>query len=198
MRQIHQKFTFYINRVHNRRGTLWADRFKSTILERENAFWNCVKYIELNAVRASLVDDPADYRFCTWGYCGSGRHIFGDHFVRHIRKSLGEMAKEWTNDEVEAEFRGEIARTISYEAGITKNLHEIKEKAKKKETMPLRFLRRTRHRTDGLIIGNKAFVQEAGCQFYNRKRVLQKQLSSGADQTGNVLHCFRRLRLVDT
>ena len=127
MRQIHQKFTFYINRVHNRRGTLWADRFKSTILDGEQALWNCVKYIELNAVRAGLVDDPADYRFCTWGnFCGSGRHVFGDNFVRHTGKSLGEVAKDWTDEDVYAEFRGELARTISYESGVTAGLHEIK------------------------------------------------------------------------
>ena len=198
MRQIHQKFTFYINRVHHRRGTLWADRFKSTILEGKQALWNCVKYIELNAVRASLVDYPGDYRFCTWGYySGSGRHIFGDNFVRHMGKSLGKSAERWTDEEIYAEFRGEIARTISYESGVTENLHEIKEHAKKKDSMQVRCLRRTRHWTDGLIIGSKAFVQEIACQFYERKRVLKKQMSSGADQVGNVLHCYRRLRLVD-
>lgn len=51
MGQIHQKFTFYINRVHERRGTLWAERFKSTILEDKTALWDCVKYVELNPVR---------------------------------------------------------------------------------------------------------------------------------------------------
>ena len=199
MRQIHQKFTFYINRVHNRRGTLWADRFKSTILEGEHALWNCVKYIELNAVRAGLIDDPADYRFCSWGnFCGRGKHVFGDNFVRHMRKSLGELAEDWTDEDVLAEFRGELARTISYESGITENLHEIKETAKKKESMQVLFLRRTRHWTDGLIIGSKAFVQETGCQFYDHKRVMHKQLSSGADQAGNFLHCYRRLRLFET
>ena len=165
-------------------------------MEGEQALWNCVKYIELNAVRANLVDDPADYRFSTWGYyCGTGTHVFGDNFARHMCKSLGERAEEWAAEDVYAEFRGEIARTISYESGVTEDLHKIKEKAKKRETMPLRFLRRTRHWTDGLIIGSKAFVQEVGCQFYDRKRVKQKQLSSGADQAGNVLHCYRRLRL---
>ena len=163
MRQIHQKFTFYINRMHNnRRGTLWADRFKSTILEREQALWNCVKYIELNAVRAKLVDDPADYRFCSWGnYWGSGKHIFGDNFFQHMRRSLGEPAKDWTEEDVYAEFRGELARTISYEAGIREDLYEVKEEAKKKESMPLRFLRGTRtldkwlnHRKKGFCSGN--------------------------------------------
>ena len=133
MRQIHQKYTFYINRVHNRRGTLWADRFKSTILEGEHALWNCVKYIELNAVRANLVDDPADYRFCTWGnFCGSDRHVFGDNFVKHMRKSLGEIAKQWTDEELYGELRGEIARTISYESGAEEDLHKIKKNKGKK------------------------------------------------------------------
>jgi hypothetical protein len=77
MRQYQQAYARYVNKAHNRRGTLWADRFKSTILEGERALWNCVKYVELNPVRARLCGDPADYRWCSWGrYCGSGRHPF--------------------------------------------------------------------------------------------------------------------------
>ena len=195
MRQVHQKFTFFINRVHNRRGTLWADRYKSTILDGEQALWNCVKYIELNGVRAKLVDDPAEYRFCTWGeFCETGVHIFGDSFARHMRRSLGDQAEIWSDEEVYSEFRGELARTIAYESGVTENLHEIKKEAKKKESMPLRFLCRTRHWTDGSIIGNKEFVRETALQIYGKKRILKKQLSSGSDHQGNVLHCYRRLR----
>ena len=37
----------------------------------------------------------------------------------------------WKDEEVHAEFRGEIGRTISYESGVTEDLHEIKEQAKK-------------------------------------------------------------------
>ncbi len=65
MRQIYQKFTYYINRTHNRRGILWAERFKSSIIEGENALWSCVKYIELNPLRAKMISEPADYRFST-------------------------------------------------------------------------------------------------------------------------------------
>ena len=93
-----------------------------------------------------------------------------------MRRSLGEPAKDWAEEDVYAEFRGELARTISYEAGIREDLYEVKEEAKKKESMPLRFLRRTRHWSDGLIIGKKAFVQEIACQFQARKRVMKKQL----------------------
>jgi len=195
MRQIHQKFTYYINRVHERRGTLWAERFKSTILEGEHALWNCVKYVELNAVRAKLVEDPADYRFCSWGrYCGSGKHPFEDNFVRHMCNVLGELAQNWSSEDVYAEFRGEIARTIAYESESTEDLLEVKEKAKQKESMPLRYLRRTRHWCDGAIIGSRQFVQEIACRFDEHGRVIKKQLSSGSDRKGNRLYCFKRLR----
>ena len=111
-----------------------------------------------------------------------------------MRKSLGEIARDWKDEELYAEFRGELTRTISYESEITEDHHEVKEQAKRKESMPLRFTRRTRHWTDGFIIGNKAFMQEIACQFQDQDRVLKKQLSSGRDLGGTVLHCFRRLR----
>lgn len=197
MRQIHQKFTYFINKVHDRRGTLWAERFKSTILEDKTALWNCVEYVELNPVRGGLVKNPADYRFCSWGnYCSTGKHIFGNNFVFHMRKYLGEVAKDWTDNEVYAEFRSQLAATIARESGATsEEIINIAEQARKKESMPFRFLRRTRHWTDGAIIGSKSFVQEVGILFDEKERVLKKQFSSGITSDGIVIHCFKRLRL---
>lgn len=195
--QIHQRFTNYINKVHKRRGTLWADRFKSTILQDQTALWDCVKYVELNPVRAGLSDDPANYRFCTWGYyCGTGKHMFGDNFIRHMRRYLGEIAKNWSDEEVCAEFRCRLARTISYESGAEENeVRKAAKEARKRESMPIRFLRRTRHWTDGAIIGTKAFVMEVGTMFENEKRIRKKRFSSGKNSDGNLVHCFKRLRL---
>jgi REP element-mobilizing transposase RayT len=195
MRQIHQKFTYYINRTHNRRGTLWAERFKSTILEGRDALWSCVKYIELNPLRAGLVSEPANYRFSTWGnYCGSGKHIFENNFINHMRKSLGEIANDWSSEDVYAEFRGELARTIAAESEEVVDLHEIKNMAKCKESMPVRFLRRTRHWSDGAIIGSKAFVRDVSFQFYEKEKVLKKKFSQGQGIDKTVFHCFKTLR----
>ena len=47
MRVFQQKFAQYFNRMHQRRGGLWADRFKSTILEQGEALWSCAAYEEL-------------------------------------------------------------------------------------------------------------------------------------------------------
>jgi len=198
MQLFHQKFTLYINRTHNRRGPLWAERFKSTILDGQRALWSCVKYIELNPVRAKMVDDPADYRFSTWGkYCGSGTHLFEDNFVKHLRKSLGELAKSWTSSAVYAEFRGELARTISNERNPLADHLEVKKDAKNEPSIKIQFLRRTRYWSDGSIIGSKSFVQEIALQFNDKKKVMKKKLLEYKDKTGNNLSSFKRLRIKD-
>ena len=171
MRLFQQRYTRYINRVHHRRGSLWGDRFKSTILEgSKEALWNGVKYVELNPVRAGIVADPADYRFCTWGrYSGSGNHPFHANFCKHMRAVAEQHSGESMNDEqVIAEFRGELARIRAWESdrdgkldakGRTKAEVATRKARTKGDSMPVRFLRRTRYWTDGAIIGSKAFVQ---------------------------------------
>ncbi len=94
MKDFQQGVTVWFNRVAHvgRRGGLWADRFKSTVLEFGNALWSGVKYVELNPVRAGMVTDAADYRFCSWGaYCGSGRHPFGHNFWwKQLTRDVGD------------------------------------------------------------------------------------------------------------
>jgi len=209
MRRFQQQFTLYFNKVHKRRGALWAGRFKSTILEgSREALWNGVKYVELNPVRAGIVDDPAGYRFCTWGrFCGSGKHPFHANFCKHMRAVAEQHSGEMLSDEqVIAEFRGELARIRAWESNQDDTLDKdgrskaevAAETARTKgDSMPVRFLRRTRYWTDGAIIGSKAFVQEVACQFEdadNHARLLKKQLSRGSTPGGGVLHCFKRLR----
>jgi putative transposase len=192
-----QRFACYINRVHNRRGRLWSNRFKSTILEGGSALWNCVKYIELNPVRAGIVENPADYRFCTWGrFCGSGKHAFAANFHKHMKTGMATVQmNEFSFEAVCTLFRAEIARTIVSERAESSeaDIRDAMDKAKCGDSMPVKFLRRTRHWADGAIIGSKAFVQEAACQFEDKERVLKKTLSRGKTPDGIALHCFRRL-----
>ena len=78
-------FTRRYNKRHNRRGGLWADRFKNTILQGDStrsAVLSCVMYVEMNPVRASLAEHPSYYRSCSWGrFKGSGKHPFYDNFI---------------------------------------------------------------------------------------------------------------------
>ena len=51
----------------------------NTILQDGPAVWRCWQYIEMNPVRAHLVQNPADYRWCSFGvWNATGRHPFED------------------------------------------------------------------------------------------------------------------------
>ncbi len=62
MRNIQSGFARWFNRNNNRRGRFWADRFKSVYLENEAAVLDCMLYVELNPVRADLIERPEEWR----------------------------------------------------------------------------------------------------------------------------------------
>ena len=72
MKTLLQRFTRWFNRTHNRTGTLWEDRFKSVIVESGTAARTMAAYIDLNPVRAGMVEDPADYRWSSYGEAVGG------------------------------------------------------------------------------------------------------------------------------
>ncbi len=68
MKTLKLRFSVWYNRTRRRYGPLWADRFKSVLVE--NSPWalrTVAAYIDLNPVRAGLVSDPKDYRFSGYG-----------------------------------------------------------------------------------------------------------------------------------
>jgi putative transposase len=61
LQDIGRRYVRVINTIHGRTGTLWEGRFKSSLIEDDRYLLACHRYIELNPVRAGLVDDPAAY-----------------------------------------------------------------------------------------------------------------------------------------
>ncbi|MFP4166052.1 MAG: transposase, partial [Opitutales bacterium] len=73
MKTLKQRFSIWYNKNHDRYGTLWAERFKSVLVEgKGNALQTMAAYIDLNPVRAGLVSDPKNYRFCGYGEASAG------------------------------------------------------------------------------------------------------------------------------
>jgi putative transposase len=56
----------YFNYTYARSGTLFEGRFKSCIVQEKRYLLTCLRYIELNPVRAGIVKDPADYRWSSY------------------------------------------------------------------------------------------------------------------------------------
>ena len=68
MKDVKQNFSKYYNKLHDRRGTFWGERFKSLIVEKGETLINCLAYIDLNPVRAGIVERPEEYRWNSIGY----------------------------------------------------------------------------------------------------------------------------------
>ena len=66
MKALGQRYAQYINRRQARSGTLWAGRFRSCVVDEAGYLMTCQRYIELNPVRAQMVDDPGDYRWSSY------------------------------------------------------------------------------------------------------------------------------------
>ncbi|WP_093553973.1 transposase [Pseudoduganella namucuonensis] len=56
----------YFNRKYGRSGTLWERRYYSSVIDSEEYLLCCYRYIEMNPVRAAIVDDPAFYRYSSY------------------------------------------------------------------------------------------------------------------------------------
>ena len=66
MKHLGQRYVQYINRTYKRSGTLWEGRFRSCLTQSEDYVLACYRYIELNPVRAGMVNQPKDYRWSSY------------------------------------------------------------------------------------------------------------------------------------
>jgi putative transposase len=67
MKHLGQRYVQYVNRLYQRSGTLWEGRFRSSIVQAETYLLRIQRYIELNPVRAGMVDSPDAYRWSSFG-----------------------------------------------------------------------------------------------------------------------------------
>ena len=61
MQSLGRYYVRYVNQTYHRSGTLWEGRYKSTLVNSEQYFLLVSRYIELNPVRAAMVNHPAEY-----------------------------------------------------------------------------------------------------------------------------------------
>jgi REP element-mobilizing transposase RayT len=161
MREIKVGFTRYYNRRHNRRGYFWGDRFKSVIVENGETLINCLAYIDLNPLRAGLVELPEQYRWNSLGYHmqtgNEGNFLSLDFGLKEFGVLYAEeRLKRYRRYVYEA---GAVNRSEKLVAGVIDNSVLEKERKNDFELKRIqRFRYRTRYFTDSGIIGTKEFV----------------------------------------
>jgi hypothetical protein len=163
MREIKVNFARFYNRRHNRRGYFWGDRFKSVIVENGETLINCLAYIDLNPLRAGIVDRPEEYRWSSIGY-----HVQTNNRDDFLSTDFGlqEFNVKGKKERI-ARYRryvyeaGAIHRPDKMQAKVIAGEVIAKEREKDFEiTRISRFWYRTRYFTDSGIIGSKEFVNE--------------------------------------
>lgn len=114
MQSVGRRYVQYVNFKYRRSGTLWEGRHKSCLVEAERYFLNCMCYIELNPVRANMVDDPGKYPWSSYrGNAMTGRDRFvSPHEVYFsLGKDLNKRLKAY-RELIEARQSEKIIETI--------------------------------------------------------------------------------------
>jgi len=73
MKNLGQRYVQTINRTYRRSGTLWEGRFRSCLTQTEDYVLACYRYIELNPVRANMVNHPREYPWSSYRCNAEGK-----------------------------------------------------------------------------------------------------------------------------
>jgi hypothetical protein len=176
MKLVKQRFTQWFNRRVGRRGTLWEERFKSVLVQSAGeALATMAAYIDLNPIRAKLVEDVDDY----YRWCGYAAALAGDREAQegltivetaraaHVEES-GTLRGALENYRVWLFGKGEQREAVVDELGTVepvgkagidpRKVAEVREK--KGRLTRWELLRcRVRYFTDGVALGEKAWVE---------------------------------------
>ena len=67
MQSLGRSYVRYFNYSYKRTGTLWEGRYKSCVVQSYRYLLEVYRYIELNPVRAEMVNDPGEYPWSSYG-----------------------------------------------------------------------------------------------------------------------------------
>jgi hypothetical protein len=185
MKTLLQRFTRWHNKRTKRRGNLWEETFKSVIVEDGWAARTMAAYIDLNPVRAGMVEDPAEYRWSSYGEAmgatgrsgarakaGLVRAVMADKgWEADARRWAGRVSREYRMLLLEegAEKTKEIVTPQGERATqvVKKGMDpeaagaELDRLSAGRDVALRKMLRwKVRYFTDGAVIGSRGFVDE--------------------------------------
>lgn len=122
MQDLGRKYVRYINNTYRRTGSLWEGRFKASLVDSEAYLVTCMRYIEMNPVRANMVQHPAEYAWSSYGANAQGKtdklitphplyfqlgadhearlHAYRELFNQHLDKTEVHAIREALNQEL--------------------------------------------------------------------------------------------------
>ena len=166
MKELKQWISRVYNKEHNRKGTLWEERFWSCLLEDSaETLTSVAAYIDRNAVRAGIVERPEDYRWCGYAEAHAG-HAAAQRTLASLFRKSEEMAWEETKERY-----GWLLRPVTDTAD---------------EATDTRRERRNPVFTRALAMGSRGFILETYARFPKvftaKRRPAQPFVADGRDE----------------
>ena len=189
MKRLKQRFTQWYNRRKGRRGTLWEERFRSVLVEGVGeSLVTMAAYIDLNPVRAGLVEDPQDYRWCGYAEAAAGEERAREGL--RVIVSGAERVEETRNtlEEALAKYRLWLFNQGEERAGTTETGAPLRRGFQREEVLAVianrgrveraDYLRlKVRYFSDGAVLGSREFVEEI---FQTQRHRFGPKRSNGA------------------
>jgi putative transposase len=140
MQSIGRRYVQYINYTYRRSGTLWEGRHKASLIQAENHLLTCYRYIEMNPVRAQMVEHPGDYPWSSYRHHAYGEQnpIISDHSLYNEldnnKKSRLACYRELFLTDIEKEALQAIRKAINFSMPLGNNRfqEEVEEVLKRK------------------------------------------------------------------
>lgn len=153
MRNIQGQFGSWFNREFDRRGHFWGSRFDSSLLEGGGAVLDCMLYVELNPVRAKLVQAPEDWEHGSASCRSQGR----DGWLMPLEEALPGLDPETVHEEYRSRLyhRGAVVQKEGQGVIPQPVLKDEERRGFKRRGA---YRQRLRHFTRGMVVGSRESV----------------------------------------
>lgn len=193
MKTFKQRFSIWYRHAHSPSftGTLWEGRFKSVVLQGTPATLSAVSaYIDLNPVRARIVDDPERYRWSGYGAAMAG----DDNAMQGIARIFKEEATGKDFIDVAEKYYREILYKTGSDAIDEESVREVLNR-NGKLTMKQMLRCKVRHFIAGVCVGDAQFVEKIFNEHRDHFGAKRKKGARRISQCGlwqNVVLCTAR------
>jgi REP element-mobilizing transposase RayT len=173
MKSLVQRFTQWHNRRNERKGNLWEDAFRSTVVEPGIAARMVATYIDLNPVRAGIVGDPSNYPWCSHGEATGQAKQNKKPNAACLRARSGLVRAFFAHQGIEPDARRWNECQKIQRPWIEQAMEKVRASRAGKPSLPNEadtpgstLAGRIRHFTEGVAIGGRDFLDT----FFEEKR----------------------------
>jgi len=176
MRNLQAAFARWYNGTFERRGRFWGDRFKSVLLEDYRAVMDCMLYVELNPVRAGLVERPEDWPSSSFYL----RMAKLDKWLVSLSKLFAEE-KESVGEKEQLRayrerlyYRGNIATQDRKKEKVLISDGIIEQEQRMGFAVSGMYCRQLRYFVDGIALGSEGFIRRQIQRLREEGRYLRR------------------------